>query len=52
MVDFISKWTEHQVPEKPELAEVWNMYLNGSLKLQGVEAGILFITPRAGAGIQ
>jgi hypothetical protein len=43
LVDFISEWTEHQVPDSPELAEVWRMYFDGSLKLQGAGAGILFI---------
>jgi ribonuclease HI len=45
LVDFISKWTEHQVLESPEAAEIWRMYFDGSLKLQGVGAGILFIAP-------
>jgi ribonuclease HI len=37
--------TEHQVPDNPETTEVWRMYFDGSLKLQGAGAGILFITP-------
>jgi hypothetical protein len=45
LVDFISEWTKHQVPESLEVTEVWRMYFDGSLKLQGVGAGILFITP-------
>jgi hypothetical protein len=45
LVDFISEWTEHQVPESPEVAEVWRMYFDGSLKLQGAGARILFIAP-------
>jgi hypothetical protein len=45
LVDFISEWTEHQVPESPEVAEVWRMYFDGSLRLQGAGAGILFIAP-------
>jgi ribonuclease HI len=44
-VDFISKWTEHQVPENPESTEAWKMYFDGSLKLQGAGSGILFIAP-------
>jgi ribonuclease HI/transposase InsO family protein len=43
LVDFILEWIEHQVPESPEVAEVWRMYIDGSLKLQEVGAGILFI---------
>ena len=46
LVDFVSEWTEHQVPESPEVTEVWRMYFDGSLKLQGADVEILFITPR------
>jgi ribonuclease HI len=46
LVDFIIEWTEQQVPENPETAEVWRMYFDGSLKLQGAGAGILLIEPR------
>jgi hypothetical protein len=28
LVDFVSEWTEHQVPESPEVAEVWRMYFD------------------------
>jgi hypothetical protein len=45
LVDFISEWTKHQVPESPEAVEVWKMYFDGSLRLQGAGAGILFIAP-------
>jgi hypothetical protein len=45
LVDFVSEWTKQQVPDNPETAEVWRMYFDGSLKLQGVSAGILFIAP-------
>jgi ribonuclease HI len=43
LVDFVSEWTEQQVPDNPETVEVWQMYFDGSLKLQGAGAGILFI---------
>jgi ribonuclease HI len=33
------------VSDNPETAEVWRMYFDGSLKLQGAGAGILFIAP-------
>jgi hypothetical protein len=46
LVDFVLEWTEQQVPGNPETAEVWRMYFDGSLKLQGAGAGILFIAPR------
>jgi ribonuclease HI len=45
LVVFVSEWTEQQVPDNPETVEVWWMYLDGSLKLQGAGAGILFIAP-------
>jgi hypothetical protein len=45
LVDFVSEWTEQQMPDNPETAEVWRMYFDGSLKLQGAGAGILFIAP-------
>jgi ribonuclease HI len=45
LVDFVSEWTEQQVPDNPKTAEVWRMYFDGSLKLQGAGAGILFIAP-------
>jgi ribonuclease HI len=45
LVDFISEWTEHQVSESPEVAEILRMYFDGSLKLQGARTGILFIAP-------
>jgi hypothetical protein len=28
LVDFVSEWTEHQVPESPEVAEIWRMYFD------------------------
>jgi hypothetical protein len=45
LVDFVSEWTEHQVPDNPETTAVWRMYFDGSLKLQGAGAGILLIAP-------
>jgi ribonuclease HI len=45
LVDFVSEWTEQQVPDNPKTAEVWQMYFDGSLKLLGAGAGILFIAP-------
>jgi hypothetical protein len=44
-VDFVSEWTEQQVPDNPEITEVWRIDFDGSLKLQGAGAGILFIAP-------
>jgi ribonuclease HI len=46
LVDFVSEWTEQQELDNLETAEVWRMYFDGSLKLHGTCAGILFIAPR------
>jgi hypothetical protein len=43
LVDFISEWTEHQVLESSEVTKIWSIYFDGSLRLQGAGAGILFI---------
>jgi ribonuclease HI len=45
LVDFISEWTEHQVPESLEVTEIWRMYFDGSLRLQEAGGGILLIAP-------
>jgi ribonuclease HI len=45
LVDFVSEWIEQQVADNPEATEVWRMYFDGSLKLQGAGVGILFIAP-------
>jgi ribonuclease HI len=45
LVDFISEWIEHQVSDSLEVTEIWRMYFDGSLGLQGAGAGILFIAP-------
>jgi ribonuclease HI len=45
LVDYMSEWTEQQVPDNPEATEVWRMYFNGSLKLQRAGTGILFVAP-------
>jgi hypothetical protein len=46
LVDFVSEWTEQQVPDNLEANEGWRMYFDGSLKLQGAGVGILFIASR------
>jgi ribonuclease HI len=45
LVDFVSECTEHQVLDNLETTEVWRMYFDDSLKLQGAGARILFIAP-------
>jgi hypothetical protein len=45
LVDFMAEWRESQLPtptERPEQV----MYFDGSLKLEGVGAGVLLISPK------
>ena len=46
LVDFLAKWRENQVPAPPSVLDHWTMYFDGSLKLGGGGAGVLFISPK------
>ena len=46
LLDLISEWSKNQVPENQEPMEVCKMYFDGSLKLQGARAGMLFIAAK------
>jgi hypothetical protein len=46
LVDFMAEWRENQIPTPADKPEHWTMYFNGSLKLDGGGAGVLFISPR------
>jgi hypothetical protein len=46
LVDFMAEWRENQIPTLVDKLEHWTMYFNGSLKLDGSGAGVLFISPR------
>jgi ribonuclease HI len=46
LVDFMAQWGENQVPTPADRLEHWIMYLDGSFKLDGGGAGVLFISPR------
>jgi hypothetical protein len=45
LVDFMAEWRENQVPTPVDKTEHWIMYFDGSLKLDGGGAGVLFISP-------
>jgi hypothetical protein len=44
LTDFVSEWTEIQMPLPKERPEHWIMYFDGALNLKGVGAGILLIS--------
>jgi hypothetical protein len=46
LVDFLAEWRENQVPAPANTPEHWIMYFDGSLKLGGGGAGVLFISPK------
>jgi len=46
LVDFLAEWRENQVPAPHNVPEHWVMYFDGSLKLDGGDAGVLFISPK------
>jgi hypothetical protein len=46
LVDFMAEWRETQIPTPVDKPEHWTMYFDGSLKLDGGSAGVLFISPR------
>jgi ribonuclease HI len=46
LVDFMAEWRENQVPTPVDKPDHWAMYFDGSLKLNGSGAGVLFISPR------
>jgi hypothetical protein len=45
LVNFMAEWRENQSPTSVDKLEHWTMYFDGSLKLDGGGAGVLFISP-------
>ena len=45
LADFIAEWTKAQQPTPTVILDHWKMYFDGSLKLAGAGAGVLFISP-------
>jgi hypothetical protein len=46
LVNFMVEWRENQIPTPVDTPDHWTMYFDGSLKLDGGGAGVLFISPR------
>jgi ribonuclease HI len=42
----MAEWRENQVAAPANMLEHWVMYFDGSLKLKGGGAGVLFISPK------
>jgi ribonuclease HI len=45
LVDFVTEWTDMQLPPLQIQAELWTLYFDGSVVKTGVGAGLLFISP-------
>jgi hypothetical protein len=45
LVDFITEWTDTQLPPLQIQAECWTLYFDGSVMKTGAGAGLLFISP-------
>jgi ribonuclease HI len=46
LVDFMAEWRENQIPTPVDKPEHCTIYFDGSLKLDGGGARVLFISPR------
>jgi len=46
LVDFLAEWRENQIPTPASIPDHRGMYFDGSLKLGGGGAGVLFISPK------
>jgi hypothetical protein len=45
LADFITEWTDTQLPLPQIQAECWTLYFDGSVMKTGAGAGLLFISP-------
>jgi len=45
LVDFVTEWTDSQLPPAQVQVELWTMYFDGSLMKTGAGVGLLFISP-------
>jgi ribonuclease HI len=45
LADFVTEWTDTQLPPPQIQVECWTLYFNGSVMKTGAGAGLLFISP-------
>jgi ribonuclease HI len=45
LADFVTEWTDTQLPQPQIHAECWTLYFDGSVMKTGAGAGLLFISP-------
>jgi ribonuclease HI len=45
LADFVAEWTEMQTPPAKIEHETWIMYFDGSVKKEGVDVGLVFVSP-------
>ena len=45
LADFITEWTEVQLPISDVTHEYWTMYFDGSIMVPGSGAGVVLISP-------
>jgi ribonuclease HI len=45
LADFVTEWTDTQLPPPQIQAECWTLYFDGSMMKTGAGAGLLFISP-------
>jgi hypothetical protein len=44
--EFVAEWIETQIPPNERELEYWTINFDGSLQLQGAQAGILVTSPK------
>jgi ribonuclease HI len=45
LVDFVTEWTDTQLPSPQIQAECWTLYFDGSVMKIGAGVGLLFVSP-------
>jgi hypothetical protein len=43
--DFVTEWTDTQLPSPQIQAECWTLYFDGSVMKTGASEGLLFVSP-------